>query len=276
MELLLNRFWHTEVTRKSEKIVAVAVHYADSWQRLIAALEVDTATLQIKKAYLDRMGLPDQMGDKRETIEDLVGVEAFLGSGPLLRKALCCIEGEIERSLFNEAVIGIIQSETFYYLERGYGTREKFEDIWRDLNAGSCRAFSNLDRLSNSWFDYIGDDPRLLNLYERYKNQQLYSSNDSPYILTGSMMDSFHQVSDFLELDEDLHIVSVLGTVMKAPYEICKESGSYMTNLAGKSLLAMTKKDIAAALGARQGCTHLIDMVSDNVKTIEIYLAKRA
>ena len=173
MEFLNNRFWHTDVTRTSDKTITSEVFYADSWTRIKAILVADVRTFAVEEAYLERLGLPPKMGEKREAINDLIGIEAYLNSGSKLKKALQSVDGLIERSLFSDAVTGFIQSATFLYKERGFSSQEANGREWLETNGSSCRAFNKLNKRTPAWLDYIGRECRHATTYERHKNQQL-------------------------------------------------------------------------------------------------------
>ncbi|MBC7076324.1 MAG: DUF2889 domain-containing protein [Syntrophomonadaceae bacterium] len=274
MNLLVNRFWHTDVTREDESTVAARVFYADPFERLKAVLIVDIYSLLIQGAYLYRMGLPPNMEEKSETIEQLKGIIAHLGSGGALKNALQNVKGEVAKFLFSEAVTGVIQAETFFYRERGYSSLKSYCDQWLVMNKDACRYYSNLDHVYDRWDEYIGKAPRQVNLYERYKSQQLYKYESGSYGVFGTMMDSFHHVSDSLEMDEGFRILKAEGSIIQGPYRICYETGAYMSNLAGNVLTKIDKKRITELLGGKQGCTHLIGLVFDNVQTVKIHLDK--
>ena len=272
MDFLMQRFWHTSVVRNDEHYLTAKTVYMDCRLECLAGMEGEVDTLKIKKAWVDRLGRPGKMAESREYIEGLKGVEAYLGGGARLRQALQVVKEELERSLFNDLVIGIVQAETFLYRERGYDSADDYNRAWEDFYLGSCRYYSNLDRIKTSWGNYVGLSGRVENLFDRCKSQQLYRDYKGYYIINGSLIDSFHQVNTSLELDENMKVTAAYGQLLRVPDEVCRESTSRMENIKGLLLPGMPKKELAHRLGAGQGCVHLIDLVYDGVKTLELYL----
>lgn len=270
MECLMQCHWYMTVFRENEQYLMAETSYLDSRIERRAVMRVETHSLKIVEAWLERLGRPGDMLEKREYIEGLKGVPAYLGSGSQLKKGMQDIEDELERSLFNECVIGIVQAETFLFNERGYSSADEYSKSWEEFYAGSCRYYSNLDKIKLSWGDYIGPTGRKLNLFNRSKSQQLMRDDKGYLIINGSLIDSFHQVSSYLVLDQDMKVISAHGQLLRAPDKVCFDAATAMNNLIGKRLYGTSKKELANLLGAGQGCVHLIDLVYDSVKTLQL------
>ncbi|WP_157048957.1 DUF2889 domain-containing protein [Syntrophomonas palmitatica] len=268
----MQRIWHSSVVREDEHYLIAKTSYLDSLMERMAAMRVNSADLVIERAWLERLGRPGDMAESREYVEELKGVEAYLGSSSGLRTGLQGINNEAERSLFNDTVIAIVQAETFLFRERGYSDAAAYSRAWEEFYAGSCRYYSNLDRVKTTWGAYIGNSGREINLFDRGKSQQLYRDDDDNYIINGSLIDSFHQVNTRLELNKDMVVIAAHGHLLRVPDAVCRESALQMQNLKGRFIKGIAKKELAGLLGAGQGCVHLIDLVYDSVKTLELYL----
>jgi len=268
----MQRIWHSSVVRENEQFLIVKTSYLDSLMERMAVMRVKAANLEIEEAWLERLGCPGDMAESREYIEGLKGVEAYLGSGSGLRAGLQGMKDEVERSLFNDTVIAIVQAETFLFRERGYSDAVVYSQAWEEFYVGSCRYYSNLDRVKITWGGYIGNTGREINLFDRGKSQQLYRDDKGCYVINGSLIDSFHQVNTHLELDEDMKVITACGHLLRVPDAVCRESSRQMENLKGRLLPGMSKKELAHLLGAGEGCVHLIDLTYDSVKTLELYL----
>ncbi|MDD3852173.1 MAG: DUF2889 domain-containing protein [Syntrophomonadaceae bacterium] len=273
MECLMQRIWQTAILRENEQYLIAETSYLDSRIERKAVMRVEINSLKTVEAWLERLGRPGDMLEKREYIEGLKGVPAYLGSGSQLKKGMQDIQDELERSLFNECVIGIVQAETFLFNERGYSSADEYSKSWEEFYAGSCRYYSHLDKINISWGDYIGPTGRALNLFNRAKSQQLMRDDKGQFIINGSLIDSFHQMSSHLVLDQDMKLISAHGQLLRAPDKVCFEAAVNMNNLIGQSLNGISKKELANLLGAGQGCVHLIDLVYDSVKTLQLYRA---
>ena len=272
MEFLMQRIWYSSVVREDEQYLIAKTSYLDSRMERIAVMRVKAANLEIEEAWLECLGRPGDMAESREYIEGLKGVEAYLGSGSGLRAGLQSMKDEVERSLFNDTVVAIVQAETFLFRERGYSDAVTYSKAWEEFYASSCRYYSNLDRVEITWGGYIGDTGREINLFGRGKSQQLYLDDKNGYVINGSLIDSFHQVSSSLKLDKDMKVTAAYGQLLRVPDAVCRESSQQMENLKGQLLPGMPKKELAYLLGAGQGCVHLIDLTYDSVKTPELYL----
>jgi hypothetical protein len=272
VEFLMQRIWYSSVVRQDEQYLIAKTSYLDSLMERMAVMRVKAANLEIEEAWLERLGRPGDMAESREYIEGLKGVEAYLGSSSGLRAGLQGIKDEVERSLFNDTVIAIVQAETFLFRERGYSDAVTYSQAWEKFYAGSCRYYSNLDRVKTTWGGYIGNSGREITLFDRGKSQQMYRDDKGGYIINGSLIDSFHQVSTHLEMDKDIQVITAYGQLLRVPDAVCRESGQQMENLKGQLLSGMPKRELARLLGAGQGCVHLIDLTYDSVKTLELYL----
>ena len=115
-----------------------------------AFLKVETSSLKITEAWLERPGQAGNMTESTIYIDSLQGVQAYLGSGPQLREALKSIGENLERTLFNDCVIGIVQAETFLFPERGYQDVDAYNNFWEKSYVGSCRYYSNLDQVKKT------------------------------------------------------------------------------------------------------------------------------
>jgi hypothetical protein len=272
MNFLLQRFWHTNVIREQEHLVTAKTTYLDNWMERVAVLKARVDSLEIEEAWLERLGRRGGIPESREYLKSLNGVKAYLGSGLKLREALKGVNNEIERSLFNDSVIGIVQAETFLFRERGYNNAREYSRAWEKFYKGSCHYYSNLDKVNNSWGDYTGTMGRRFNLFERCKIQHLSRDDNGLYLLQGSIIDSFHQVNTYLKLDKKMKVISAQGQLLRVPDNLCRRSAVYMDSMIGLSIPGLTKKEVAHRLGAGQGCVHLIDLTFDGVKTLELYI----
>lgn len=275
MDFLYQRFWHSEVYRNGDDLICGRTIYADSDQELAVTMVADTVELKIKKAYFEKYGSPGDMRELRKEIPELKGIQAYLGQGSYLRRAAENVGEDMARSMINETVTCIVQAETFLLLERGYAGKEDYNQAWDHFYDGSCRYYSNLDRVQLSWGDYIGNQARENRLFDRFKSQHAYRDQRGRYTITGNLRDSFHHVSSWLEIEADTNKVErAEASLLQVPDEVCRESILQLKNIEGLSVQGMKKKELAGHLGAGQGCVHLIDLVYDSVDTFNRCLVK--
>lgn len=268
MDFLVHRFWHSSVVRDSQNYIIATTTYSDDNSELAAVLRVDVRGLKIEQAYIDHLGRPGDVLEKREDIPQLKGITAYLGCGRELRQGLQNVAAPVI-SLFQENITAIVQAETFLYAERGYASPDAYNQAWEQFYRGSCRYYSQLEDTTVSWADYIGMGERRFRLFDRFKSLQLHRSGEGRYVLTGSLMDSFHQISTCLELDDkDLRVLTAEGCLVRVPDSKCREAALYLDKLNGQDLKAMSKKELAQLLGSGQGCVHLISLLNDSRDTL--------
>lgn len=276
MEFLFQRSWHVQVERTANNIITSSCHYLDSVEEKTVVLQVNIKDFSIERAELIKLRHAKQFTQTVIDIPEIKGVTAYLGSGPEVRKALASLLSSQERELFNQCIIGAFQGETFIFKERGFTTAHQYTQAGEEFMRGTCRYYSNLDRITNSWSDYIGEPERNDYLFNRFKNQQLMAT-DEEYWLIGSLSDTFHQVNTCLRLRRtDQCVKDAQGQLLRAPDQVCRESNSYLPDLTGIDILQPNKKELARRLGGQSGCVHLIDLIFDSAETLRMYNKTRS
>lgn len=270
MKSLFQRNWYTEVRRSENGQLKAKTSYVDTYREAAAHLLVDINSYIIKEALWEEQRSLQPMSVRSRQVTPLIGSEAYFSSGPALKEIATFLDDPLAVALFSDTIKGIIQAETFLLEERGYVSEEDYCNKWTDINLGSCRFFSNLDRTTTSWFTHVGESKRDGNLFVRFKTQSLFGLGEEQYLLTGNLSDSFHEVNVNLKLDE-FTVKDADGVLLRAPDLVCKESASLLDNLHGINLRSSTKKEIASILCKGQGCIHVIDLVSDCAQILELY-----
>lgn len=274
MNCVLQRSWHLQVERINESLIS-SCHYLDSWEEKKAILKVNINDYSIQEAELIKLGCFRSFTENSEYLNGLKGVSAYAGNGPKLRKILQPILSDQDRELINQCIIGAFQAETLIYEERGFVSAEQYSQAGDEFLKGTCRYYSNLDRITHSWSEYIGNPERKKYLFDRFKTQHLMATEDE-YWLIGSLNDTFHQVSTFLQLAKaDQRVSAAWGELLRAPDQVCRESSNYVQDLIGIRILQKSKKELAHQLGAQKGCVHLIDLIFDSAETMRMYLQNR-
>jgi len=271
LRCLFQRFWHSFVRWEEEKKNLLAeIAYCGTDREACARMLVDPKTLLIKEATWEKYRTPGETGWEILTLPQLVGLEAYFNSGKELRDALSVLQDPLATFLFLEAVRGIIQAETFIFTERGFSSPESYQDYWDNFYINSCRYFSNLERVTQGWFEHIGYSDRRGNIYNRMKAHTLYLKGGS-YLLLAHLNDSFHSVCVELEVEKETHTVKkAQGELLRTPDSVCREVAELMSSLRGKKVKGLNKKEIASLLGGGNGCIHLIDLVSDALETLSL------
>lgn len=273
MQFLLQRNWHSVVRLEEQgQDLLSEVTYCGTDREVYACLVVDPHTFLVKSATWETYRTPEEKGQKTLNLTQLKGMEAYFGCGGALRQALAPLQEPFALALFAEAVRGLAQAETFLLRERGYPSPEAYEEHWNSFYFESCRFYSNLDRVSGGWYDYVGYSERRGILYNRLRNIVLSTeghNSASYYFLNGQFCDSFHEVSVTLVLEkENLVVKKATGHFMRAPDPVCGEAAEFVKAIEGKSLQGMQKKNLAHLLQGGNGCVHLIDLIYEGVETL--------
>ena len=118
MRCLFQRNFHTAVKRDIKGTLLAETFYRDKDGEIIARLLIDEKSFDIMQALLEEAR---QFNAKTvRSIDSLVGVKAYLGSGAYMKKALPSTCDQITAELFAETTRGVVQAETFLLEERGY------------------------------------------------------------------------------------------------------------------------------------------------------------
>lgn len=226
----------------------------------------DVFSLQVQQAKVAIYRAPDRALGIFE-LSSLLGVEAYLNSGPALKNLLGAPGQELEHDLVTECIRGIIQAETFFYEERGYITAEKYVEYWHQNYAGLCRYYNNFIEIDKVWPAWLAGTKREYNLFNRDKIITI-QRRQLGLNITCSFIDSFHHILLEICLGQNGQITSTHGNFINTPHDNCHENTMHLQNLTGHKLSAMSKREIAAIVGGPDGCTHLLEMVGDAVKAV--------
>ena len=262
MKSLFQRNWYTEVRRNDNGLLKAETSYVDTYREAVAHLLVDVNFFIIKEAWWEEQRPLDTASVRTRQITPLQGSEAYFSSGPALKEAATFLNDPLAVALFSETIKGIIQSETFLLEDRGYASQEDYDHKWTDFYLGSCRYYSNLDRVTESWYDHVGKSKRDGNLFVRFKTQSLFDLSENQYLLTGNLSDSFHEVNVSINLDE-FTVKEADGILLRAPDLVCREAAGLLDNLHGVNLQGLAKKEIAGIWVKAKESEHQIDKVCD-------------
>lgn len=262
MKNLFQRNWYTEVRRSNNGLLTAKTSYVDTHREAVAHLFVDVNTFIIQEALWEEQRSTEPIQARTLQVTPLCGSEAYFSSGPVLKEAAEFLRDPLAVALFSETVKGLIQAETFLLEERGFTSEQDYESKWKDSYSGSCRYFSNLDRVTDKWYDHVGESQRAGNLFVRFKTQSFFDLEDNRYLLTGNLSDSFHEVNVRIQLNGFI-VEEADGILLRTPDLVCRESAALLANLNGTDLRGIAKKELASILGKGQGCVHVIDLVGD-------------
>ena len=200
---------------------------------------------------------------------NLIGKPAYFGVAASLTRAFPDAKDAIERSVFAECIKALIQSECYLFRERGFADKQAYQKNWDISHPNSCRYYSHLDRVSRRWFEYIGDEPRKQNLFNRHKSIAIWQSERGTLEGRGTFLDSFHELGIQAQCEADGTIVGFTGSFLRAPDSICFGTAEMVTSLAGRNLNEFTRKEMNRCAGGPEGCAHLLDLGQDLLATLQ-------
>lgn len=207
-------------------------------------------------------------GAQSGVIPELIGVEAFLDAGPYLKRAFPSGEQAPIRELISECIRGLVQAETFFFKERGYASAAQYDDYWEDMYLNGCYYYSNLDKVEKHWLDYVGYTERSGNLFNRLHSVAIHQEGDGCFSLNASFIDSFHELSVRLGLNNNGIVILSEASYNRAPDKICWDNTRHLENLLGLRLSDLGKKDLASLAGGAKGCNHLVDILYDSSRAM--------
>lgn len=196
-------------------------------------------------------------------LPDLIGLVAYLESGPRLKQILGHQAPNLAGRLFAECIRGLIQAETFFYQERGFGSPTEYDAHWDAVYYNACLYYSHLGQIEQSWMEYASDDRRRGNLFNRTHSIAIDQNAELGHELTAVFIDSFHELSLHLNLDPQGRVSSVEARFLRAPDKICGNSARHLEKFRGKKLAQLSKKEIAGWAGGAAGCNHLVDLINE-------------
>lgn len=256
--LKVNRIDHelrAECTILSNDIEAAAWVYTD-----VSTLAIKRAGWAQYRSVYGKTGVFD--------LPELIGIEAYITGGPALKQRLGAPEQALPHELIAECFRGILQAETFFFMERGFQSARQYDDFCEEHSIGACRYYSHLDLTEKQWTEWVETTERSYNLFNRSKTVTIQQQH-SDFIVTASFIDSFHHLSILMELNQAGVIRKASGDYISAPDKICSDNTEHLPSFIGTRLADMSKKEIAVLAGGAEGCNHLVDLIYEVVKAMD-------
>jgi len=200
-------------------------------------------------------------------LPELIGTEAYITGGPALKKVLGTPGLEIPYELIGECFRGVLQAETFFFMERGFQSAKQYDDFCEQNSLGACRFYSHLDLTEKQWMEWVDTTERSYNLFNRSKTVTI-EQQQANRTITASFMDSFHHLGIHLEIDQNGSVLSAHGNFINAPDPICYKNHEHLDKLIGMNPGQMSKKEIAVLAGGAEGCNHLVDLIYEIKKSL--------
>lgn len=197
---------------------------------------------------------------------ELLGKEAYINTGKLFRQAAQEDDMGIWAEVLLEGLKGLLQAEYWLHKDRGFASFKDYDKYFREGFVDSCVYYSNLDKIQTKFFEHA-DGVRGDLLYTRQRCSFL-AELGGRYFLTGSLIDSFHQMALEIEVTKDGIAAAAKGQVIRSVDEICKTGEERISNVMGEPV---SPQGWQKAMGGACGCTHLADLARELARTYHLY-----
>jgi len=256
----------TTVNRVSETQILAQCVLLSTDIEAVGRMTASPSTFRVEEASWEIYRSPGSSLNGSGVAAELTGVEAYRGAGGALGN-VARTAGEVPRQLLADCVKGIIQSETYLFRDRGFATAEDYQAFWKEKYEGSCRLYSNLERVTSEWYEHVADRMWGPLLFSRCKTAIISRDGTGSLLAIASFIDSFHEISVRMETTGD--VISVCsGKFLRAPDNVCRENESRMATLEGRNITELTKKDLTKQVGGSQGCDHVADVSAHIVSAL--------
>lgn len=269
MDLIYQRFWHSQVTRiKPEKVISIT-NFLDTHSEIRTVLEVGVHDLIISDALVETYR---QYNNK--LIEPLAfrpaiqGIKAYFGSGRPIKEAMSSHPQLIEPVLEN--IMALIQGEAYLYPEMGFETAQAYDDYWDKEFKGTCKFYSNLDKATERFMDNIQPAHRPTFLFGRYRNVAIFVLGSATFQVNINFSDSFHEMAiNFTCQGSKYRVTEITGWMLRCPDPVCQQALLDLKGIIGCELAESREKDILNRTGGVQGCTHIGLMMVDAARALQ-------
>lgn len=262
MRALYHQFYSSSVRREKDELLAES-YFLSTRGEAVASLRADVSSFEVREARWDIYRSPDGGPRGGRSVPEIKGMVAYFEDVHRILRTVGDEGGGLPRELIAECVKAIIQAETYVYRERGFPTTRDYDQHWNRMYLNGCRYYSHLDRVTLSWYDYVGDPDRQGCLFNRCKSCTVHQMLDGTIVACGSFSDTFHELGVSLLLTGSGLVTAVSGNFLRPPDPVCVECEQKLMGLPGKNLARLTKKETAALIGGAEGCLHLLDLVND-------------
>jgi hypothetical protein len=272
----------TYANRLNEREVLSQAMFVGSRYESSATIIASVSDFTISKALYSVHRSPDKSARGEGEIPELKGEIANTGASKIVKALRDFGDGGRVKELMNENIRTIMQAETYLYKERGFKTREEYEQFWQSDKSDFCRPYQKKEDFPDlhEWSEHIGayEHHRMDNLYNKYKSFTIIQKNDTQAIASGTYQDSFHQM--YAELTYNLagrDITEFDMVTMRAPHQACFEMSHMGAGLfVGKKIDELKKREVGKMIGGGPGCFHLVNIITDMTDAArEIYEAAK-
>ncbi len=248
-------FYYSTLFRGQNSILYAHSVFLNPVEEISVLLKVDISHLSIKQASWESVWL-DAGNRKAEqgVFTELTGVKAFPEANRLIFQ-LPDIPSFL-KLLLNDSINAIIQGEAYFFKERGFKTRQAYDNYCMQTYNINCRLSDDRLKGGPTWMEYVGPCGRQNCLYSKFKHITLTDNS-----LSGFMSDSFHEMNVNLMYQMDRTVTDSEIQIFRAPGNACFENAAHHIHLIGEKVDLFDYSFLKKAIGGKKGCFHLLDLV---------------
>ncbi|AFQ46441.1 DUF2889 domain-containing protein [Desulfosporosinus meridiei] len=108
-----------------------------------------------------------------------------------------------------------------------------------------------------------------LHLFNRSISISVRSKDKDTLTVDGTFIDTHHELCLTLEIEiKTRTITTAMGEFRRAPHTDCAETQKRIPKLVGINLNKNVRRQVQAAVGLKEGCTHITDLTLECVKSL--------
>ena len=248
---------------KCGKSVISSSIYLDRNREIRGYITADIESFLIRDAWCETVKSPDAGGTGIVSLDFMKGMNGHIDGKRRASGILKSLYAPEIRYLMIQCINGLIQAESYLYKERGFKSREDYNEYWDVLEKNGCRMYSHPSESDLQWMDYIPQYERKRLLFSRFKNFEIEQSGDL-YRGRGRFIDSYHELYAEITFDSDSGLLGKCGiSYVRAPGESCFDNALHGRKLEGMKLSELTDRHIVCMFGCSEGCYHLVEIFKD-------------
>lgn len=275
MESIYSRSWFSGTRREGEDKVVCTAFFIDNIFEQKASIVVRTKDFSIVSAQVETLrGLSEADHNCVHIFPNLNGLQILSGNvGKAVRESINYNPQGYQSNLLLNTIRTVALSRSFFIKELGYQDEDDYYRFWAVKLKDTCMYQSNQDKGVDTYRakkEKLGFDDRSEALFNRMQNINILRLGGD-ILCNGSLVDTHHQMSVILRLNDNLEITEVNGTIVRSPHEICPEGTKALNRLIGVSFQKQNApaKSIHKLVGGGDGCFHLSNLVLEIAESLD-------
>lgn len=261
----------SRVDKMENGLYLVESSFLGSRYECSVSFHVDGWKMETVKAFYSVHRTPQNDNLIESEIPELVGQTCTFSANKII-KTLPEYDGiGMIKELLLENLRCVNQAEMYMLEELGIeGGPLEYEKKWLGEKKDYCRPYTGRMPGLYDWPVYVNslNHFRTKNLYNKYRQYTMITSDGINVTMNGTYQDSFHEMHAQIEYVRSTgEITDYDMTMVRWPFTACYEMDHQAADqFIGKNIHELTKRDIGGSIGGSHGCFHLVDIVADLAK----------